>query len=239
MSAWTGGGSGGYWVGAQPIPSKKVTTSSTEVIHASIAFVVLTIDIAIVESQLTGGALFGRFSVGALFAGLAFGASAALTGFLLHELAHKVAAERRGFWAEFRMSPAGLLLSFVTALLGFLFAAPGATVVGGMGGVEDWGRTSLAGPALNLAEGTTFAAVGLAVLFWTPYLGAAAFLLLLAFINGWFATFNLLPFGPLDGKKVLRWSTPIWLGTFLGGAVLAAVMFSIVEFGWPVGFGGT
>jgi Zn-dependent protease len=238
MSAWSGSGTSNFWVGAQPIPSHKITTSRTEILHATIAFLVLTLDIALVESQLTGRALFGGFTLSGLLGGLAFGASAALTGFLLHEMAHKVTAERRGFWAEFRMSPVGLLLSFVTALIGFLFAAPGATVVGGMGSKEDWGVTSLAGPALNLTEGTVFGVAGLAVLTATPYLGAATFLILLAFINGWFATFNLLPFGPLDGAKVLRWSKPIWATTFALGAFLSLVMFSVISFGWPLSLGG-
>lgn len=239
MSSWSSPPGGGYWVGTAPVPSRKVTTSQTEILHASIAFIVLTVDIAIVETNLLGQVQFGGFSPGALLSGLAFGAAAALTGFLLHEMAHKVSAERRGFWAEFRMSPVGLLFSVVTALFGFLFAAPGATVIGGMGSAEDWGRTSLAGPGLNLVEGTIFAAAGLGLSLSPRFLGAALFLVLLAFINGWFATFNLLPLGPLDGRKVLRWSTKVWVTTFAVAVAFTALMFAIVSFGWPVALGGT
>ncbi|HEV8049680.1 MAG TPA: metalloprotease [Thermoplasmata archaeon] len=238
MSSWSKPPGGGYWVGAAPLPSRKVTTSPTEVLHILIAFVVLTVDIAIVETGLLGEAAFGGFDPGAVAAGLGFGAAAALTGFLAHELAHKISAERRGFWAEFRMSPVGLLFSLVTAVFGFLFAAPGATVIGGMGSAPDWGKTSLAGPALNLVEGTAFAAAGLALNEFPGHLSAVTFLVLLAFINGWFAAFNMLPFGPLDGRKVLRWSTPVWASTFAVSVAFAGVLFLIVSFGWPVALVG-
>ena len=238
MSAWSSPPGGGYWVGSTPTPSSRNTTSPTEIMHAAIAFLVLTVDIAILQSGLLGQVQFGGFSPSALVAGLPFGAAAALTGFLLHEMAHKVAAERRGFWAEFRMSPVGLILSVITASFGFLFAAPGATVVGGMGSAEDWGRTSLAGPALNLVEATVFALAGLALGFGPDSLGpAAVFLVLLAFINGWFATFNLLPLGPLDGRKVLRWSSRIWSVAFVAAAVFTAVLFFIVSVGFPIAVG--
>lgn len=238
MSAWSSPPGGGYWVGTAPAPSRQVTTSPTEVLHATIAFLVLTVDIALVETLELGRVSFGGFDPNAFAAGLTFGAAAALTGFLLHELAHKISAERRGFWAEFRMSPVGLFFSLVTALFGFLFAAPGATVIGGMGSAEAWGRTSLAGPALNLVEATAFGAVGLALTGVGRFPGAATFLILLAFINGWFATFNLLPVGPLDGRKVLRWDRGIWAATFAISAALTSLMFALVSFGWPVHLGG-
>jgi Zn-dependent protease len=149
-----------------------------------------------------------------------------------------VTAQRLGFWAEFRMSPTGLLFSLVTAIFGFLFAAPGATVVGGMGDVRDWGRTSIAGPALNLVEGSAFAAAGLGLNALHSSSPAVVFLVLLAFINGWFATFNMIPFGPLDGRKVLRWNLGLWAGVFALAAAFTAIMFLIVSFGWPFALGG-
>jgi Zn-dependent protease len=33
------------------------------------------------------------------------------------------------------------------------------------------------------------------------------------FINFWIAGFNLLPFGPLDGKKIFLWNPVIWVIT--------------------------
>ena len=140
MSSWTSPPGGGYWVGAAPLPSKRITTSETEILHIAIAFVVLTLDIAIVETKILGEVTFGGFNPGAVAGALAFGAAAALTGFLAHELAHKVSAERRGFWAEFRMSPTDFSSRSITAVFGFLFAAPGATVIGGWGAPRIGGR---------------------------------------------------------------------------------------------------
>jgi len=45
-------------------------------------------------------------------------------------------------------------------------------------------------------------------------------------VNLFLAAFNLVPFGPLDGKTVIAWSKPVWLLAFLlsvaatGGAVI-------------------
>ena len=51
-------------------------------------------------------------------------------GLVLHELAHKFAAIKYGFWAEFRKSNFMLLVAIaLAALVGFVFAAPGATVI--------------------------------------------------------------------------------------------------------------
>ncbi len=46
--------------------------------------------------------------------------------FLLHEIAHKVVAIEHGQIAEFRADYQMLFLALMGALVGFLFAAPGA-----------------------------------------------------------------------------------------------------------------
>ena len=51
-------------------------------------------------------------------------------GFIFHEMAHKFTAIRYGYWAEFRKDNSMLLIAIVlAALVGFVFAAPGATVI--------------------------------------------------------------------------------------------------------------
>ena len=141
---------------------------------------------------------------------LGVSAAAALSGFVAHEMAHKVAAQRRGYWAEFRASPYGLMMALVSSYIGFILAAPGATMVGGMSEVEarNWGRTSLAGPMTNAVFSAAFYAASIGAFL----LGSSLtlWLLVLAFINGWFGTFNLFPFGLLDGRKVYRWSPGVW-----------------------------
>ena len=58
---------------------------------------------------------------------LAFGA--VMTGFLLHELAHKWMAQQYGCWASYRGNINGLYFALLMSCAGFLLAAPGAVMV--------------------------------------------------------------------------------------------------------------
>ena len=215
-------------VGSQPAVGR-VTTSPRELRDVGLAFTVLTLDIIFV---IVGGVsgFSGGLSVGFLLEIALVAAVAALTGFVAHEMAHKVSAQRRGYWAEFRMSPLWLVFSLViSAFSGILFAAPGATVIGGMGNPQDWGRTALAGPAINMVFSVTFYAAAMVAILAGS--GLAVWLLFLAFINGWFATFNLIPFGPLDGRKVLTWSLSTWVGAMAVAVVLAVSSYIGLYYG--------
>ncbi len=213
------------WSYGRP-PPRRVTTSRTEIRDILIAYVVITLDIVLI---LTGSSVFlgtsGRGLLSSAFPlYLAVAATTGFTGFLAHELAHKIVAQRRGYWAEFRMSPIGLVLSLVMSYVaGFLWAIPGATVVGGIseGNARDWGLTSLAGPLTNVSFALVFYAAAVETFLAGSFL--APWLLFLAYINGWFGAFNLIPFGPLDGAKVMRWNKAIWAVAFAGTAALAAV----------------
>jgi len=81
---------------------------------------------------------------------------AVASGVGLHEISHKIVAQRYGHWAEFRYSLRGLAMSFVFAFLGFLIGAPGATMVSGNVTRDQNGRISAAGPVSNLVIGTAF-----------------------------------------------------------------------------------
>lgn len=75
------------------------------------------------------------------WAGL-FGICLALVffSFLLHEFGHKFVAQKYGMWSEFRMYPFGLVLTLVTSICGFLFAAPGAVYIRGYADLEKNGK---------------------------------------------------------------------------------------------------
>ncbi len=220
-----------------PVPPTvpRVSTSRTELLHLAIAFVVITVDLTIIffgGGLLTGGGAW--FASLTSVSRLVTAGVAAFTGFLCHELAHKVYAQRHGFWAEFRMSPFGLVISLVSAAIGYLWAAPGATVIGGMSAVDrrTWGRTSLAGPLSNVAFAAIFYGGALTAYATSSWL--YPWLLLIAWVNGWFATFNLLPFGPLDGAKVLRWSRVTWIAAIvLIGAFTAMITLVLYGFTTP------
>ena len=232
--SWTS--TGGYTLGYRPVRTNRLSTSRTEILHILVATVVLSVDLALLRTTFVRTGILAVPDPAEIPQFLPFGVVAALTGFVVHEMAHKVSAQRHGFWAEFRMSPLGLLLSLLmSALIGIVFAAPGATMIGGMGDVREWGRTSLAGPAVNLVEGSAFllAAFGGA----SAGVGAGWIesFLILAFLNTWWATFNLVPAGPLDGRKVWRWSRPIWAGAFAVSAGFAVATFLVSLSGVPIG----
>jgi len=215
---------GSYTYGSPLRSSREEGTSATEVAHLIIAFLVLTFDFVL----LYGG--LAVYDLGTELVLIGVAATAALTGFVAHEMAHKVSAQRRGYWAEFRLSVVGLLVSVVTAAFGFLFAAPGATEIGGDPTNDEMGQISLAGPATNFV----FAMVFLAGSFLAAAVSDGAFLsallLFLAYISAWFAAFNMIPLGPLDGRKVLRWSGAVWAGCFVVFAAVAGVLFYIVNY---------
>ena len=213
-----------YTAGPPLVSSREGGTSATEVTHVIIAFLVLTFDFVL----LYGGVAIYDLQTELFLIGVA--AAAALSGFVAHEMAHKVSAQRRGYWAEFRLSVVGLLVSVVTAAFGFLFAAPGATMIGGEADTDDMGRISLAGPATNFAFAVAFLA-GAFVVGVFPEGGLISFILLfLAFVSAWFAAFNMIPIGPLDGAKVFRWSRGVWLVAFVVFAALAGLLYYIVNY---------
>ena len=139
-------------------------------------------------------------------------------GFVLHELSHKFTARRYGYWAEFRMWPAGLLLALATSMIGFIFAAPGATYYSGLNVTkQESGKISIAGPLTNVAVALVF--VPLLVFaggFW-GYLGYYG-----VFINVWLALFNMIPIAMLDGAKVFSWSKSRWMLLFVPLAIIFA-----------------
>lgn len=138
-------------------------------------------------------------------------------GFLLHELAHKLTAIRFGKIAEFRADYGMLFIAIVSAMAGFIFAAPGAVYHGGRSTVRQNGLIALAGPVTNL---------GLALVFFPLTAFDSGFLAqvgsLGVVINLFLAGFNMIPFGPLDGKTVLNWSIPAFVVVFVPAAALAA-----------------
>lgn len=148
-------------------------------------------------------------------------------GFVLHELAHKFTAMRFGYWAEFRKDNLMLLVAVVlAALVGVVFAAPGATIIYGAGVTrEQNGKISAAGPAINLILCIPFALLLLVGGSLDPATASRSILLMTGMVglqvNAMIAAFNMLPVSVLDGKKVLAWNPAIF-------AVLIIAAFGIL-----------
>lgn len=183
----------------------------------------MVLSVAITYQNLLG-LLAGGGAVDFVIAGFV----ATATGFILHEMAHKYVAIRRGYLAHFRLWIWGLVLtiSFVTISGGGLvFGAPGAVYIspsaaGFYGYDSSRGRSdpeednmiiSAAGPGLNLAFAIGFFAMVLSVS--SGFLHTVAFSGL--FLNVGLGSFNMLPVPPLDGSKIFRKSIPIALAIAL------------------------
>jgi len=154
-------------------------------------------------------------------------------GFILHEMAHKFTAIKYGFWAEFRKDNVMLVVAVaLAALVGVVFAAPGATVIYDTTGRgisrEQNGKISAAGPIVNLLLCIPFAGLfifgGGGGMSLTGNI--ATMIGMIGFqVNAMIAAFNMLPVSVLDGKKVLAWNMPVFVIMIIAafGALLASL----------------
>ncbi len=126
-------------------------------------------------------------------------------GFLGHELAHKYIATRQGRTAAFHAQHDLLVLTLLSALAGFLFAAPGAVRHVGPADERAVGLVAVAGPIANLCMLGVFAPLAIAPWSLLGTIGGIG-----VWINAVLAGFNMLPFGPLDGRTVWRWHRGIY-----------------------------
>jgi len=186
--------------------------SSKELFDLAVAWVALSVAFALLLNRAPGGSItlegiFTMTSLSFLTVGVAF---------LLHELAHKVVAIQFGQIAEFRADYGMLFLAIMSALVGFLFAAPGAVYHRGRITIKENGLVALAGPMTNH---------GLALLFFPLYVFGGGLIGQIGqmgvWINLFLAAFNMIPYGPLDGKTVKNWSNGIWVAVFVPSLILA------------------
>ncbi len=149
--------------------------------------------------------------------------AAVCLAFLAHELAHRQVARRYGGYAEFRVWPMGLIAGILFSFLGFVIAAPGAVYMEGVFGKERIGRTALAGPMTNLVLGFVFLMLGI-LLIRTPWVFPIGYL---AQINLYLGAFNMVPFPPLDGQKVMSWDMRLYIVIFATMIFLAVISYII------------
>jgi Zn-dependent protease len=189
--------------------------SSGELFSIIVAWIVLTVAISYQNllNILTGS---GDLEL------LVAAAIATATGFILHEMGHKLVAVRRGYLAHFRLWVWGLVLTLAIVTLsgGLVFGAPGAVYIAPAAAQfytngrpstidleEDNMIISAAGPGINLAF-----AIGFLVLL---VMGMSSFLSKIALygllLNVGLGSFNMLPIAILDGAKIFRRSLPVAL----------------------------
>jgi Zn-dependent protease len=200
---------------------RRVYVSPKEVKHLSVAaLLVVAIGFSIVLYAGYMEYLGWNWMITSVFA-IALTAS-----FLIHEMAHKVTAQKKGMWAEFRLTMWGAMLTLVSVILPFKLISPGAVMIAGPAKLSEIGRLSIAGPSVNLALGSAFLGVTLIPNLTIPYLSLFAFL---AFINATIAVFNLVPFGILDGFKIFSWNKKVWVLAFAVAVALAVPAYLVAS----------
>ncbi len=187
----------------------RVSFSRVELLHLGGAVVILSYAFAII---LSGAKSLPDVLVPEPLA-LLSAFLAVASGFVLHELAHKILAQRYGHWAEFRAQFGALGLSvLLAAFFGFLVAAPGAVMIQGRVTPRENGLISLVGPGTNFV-------VSLALLpFFAFQINETATSRLFGIVSGvnaLLAVFNLIPLGPFDGRKVWRWNPGVYIAAVL------------------------
>lgn len=173
--------------------------SNKEIKDLFIAWLMISIAFAIL---LSGGIKsflsFNTLIISFMISGLTVGIS-----FLLHELMHKLLAQKYHLWAEFRAYYNGLFLAILFSLFGFILAAPGAVEIRGRINKEMNGKISLAGPLTNIILAVLF----LIAIFTISYGNILGLFLKYGLtINSLLAAFNMIPVRPFDGKGVYDWN---------------------------------
>ncbi len=196
----------------KPIRFGDISTSETELRDLIKAWIAISIAFAIVlGNSIFSSNFYTKFIIASLTVGI---------GFLLHEIGHKVVAQRYGCFAEFRSFDNMLLLAVVMSFFGIILAAPGAVMISGRVNKKKNGKISAAGPVVNL-----FLALGFLALFLAHLPDLFKPLAYYGFvINSWLALFNMIPFWLFDGYKILKWNKLVY-----GGIVSMAFIFMLLQ----------
>ena len=196
------------------VPAKKFTSEEIRHLLISVAVLTFAFSFAFSDIMYAGGVMRFIYILPVSFAAVS-------TAFLLHELGHKIVAQKYGCWAEYRMYPKGLLLALILSFFGVVFAAPGAVYIAGNVDSERNGKISAAGPLTNILISSVFLPV---VLLLNP-----SFIWILCvfvcFINIMLGGFNMIPFYPLDGSKIFRWSKMVWVGMLIIIVIIGLIIY--------------
>jgi Zn-dependent protease len=199
--------------------------SKIEIIHLLISIIILTIafSFALTENNLIQIIFNGfnndgfRYNIIKIFLGI-------LTAFFLHEISHKLMAQKFGLWSEYRMYPKGIGLALLFGFLTpFVFAAPGAVMFRGKVRIFEMGKIAVVGPIANILIATITFFIYLFVSYESIINDTIGFICL---INAIIATFNLLPIGPLDGIKIVKWNVNVWIISLITAITITMVIFT-------------
>ena len=195
-----------------------------EVRDLIIVFIVLSISFAISSVGLDAHGFISILPIVMVGVGI---------GFILREIGQKFAATQCGCEAEFKLWPIGLLIAFLTAFIGVVFAFPGEirTYAGNITD-EINGKIGIAGPLANMLLALLFIVIAALIYPFSLHSELIKLIYLISTVgfsvNSFLAAFNLMPFWSLDGIKVLKWDAKIWIVVF---AIAVIMMLSSITIG--------
>ncbi len=210
-----------YAFGKQPRRERHVTFSHKELNHITVAaLLVISIgfSIGLYENYLGGFIPKWGWDVMAVFAVIM------TASFLVHEIAHKIMAQKNGLWAEFRLTTWGAVLTLVCVFLPFKMISPGAMMISGTPNGDEIVKISLAGPVTNIIFSSALLGLAFAL---QPSIPSSyvSMLVFAAYINAFMAVFNLIPFGILDGNKIFSFNKKLWALAFIPSAILTVFTY--------------
>ena len=207
-----------YVFGQQPFKRKRhVYFSPKELKHITVAALLV---VGIGFSIGLYGNYFGGFLFEWTWVMMAVFAVIMAASFLVHEIAHKVMAQKKGLWAEFRLTTWGAVLTFASIFLPFRMIAPGAMMIAGSPNGDEIVKISLAGPITNIIFSSVLFVFAFAII---P--SAFGMLIFAAYITAFMAVFNLIPFGVLDGYKIFSFNKKLWALAFIPSLILTVFGF--------------
>ena len=200
--------------------------SRIEIWHLLISIGVLTIAFSFALTKLSQNNMFLVTNINALLYLIPLCFFGVVTAFFFHEISHKFMAQKHGLWSEYRMFPQGLILALIIGFFSpLVFAAPGAVMFRGGSRTFETGQIAVAGPLANILIALITLPIYLYVVFEESIL--AQIVGFICLINAVLAVFNLLPLGPLDGIKVIRWNATVWIILF---SIAIAMMIIFLRF---------
>jgi Zn-dependent protease len=210
--------------------SKPGKFSRVEVIHLFISMIILTFVFGLVftENNIFYALVNGSFSIETLPYGIGLAFVGILTGFFFHEISHKFMAQKYGLWSEYRMFPQGLRLALILGLFTpLVFAAPGAVMFRGDSRIYETGHIAMAGPLSNIIIALITLSIYLSIS--SNSIEIFRVIGFICYINAFLATFNLIPLGPLDGTKIIRWNATVWIiMLIISASILITIMPNLI-----------